>query len=178
MNKLITFIKIAINIFLLSIAIFLVAGIVLPLFKIQPLTIISGSMEPKFPVGSFILVNKVEAKTVKINDVISFKPDSKSDILVTHRVVGIDEDKQTFTTKGDNNKIVDTKPVPFGNLLGKVILCLPLLGYASYYLSLPIGKIIAVIIVIGLFVLTYLLDKLKEWYLILFQILTDHYITH
>ena len=57
------------------------------LFGLQVFTILSGSMEPKYPVGSLIYVKSVDPSQVKEGDVITFL--LSDTVTATHRVVGI-----------------------------------------------------------------------------------------
>lgn len=118
----------------------------------------SGSMEPEIPVGSMVYVKHVNYTDISINDVITFLIDS--DTRVTHRVVGIDDATQFFQTKGDNNDIPDASPVSYKNVIGKVILHLPYLGYVLSFLSDVYGKISAICF---LFVLVVLSELSSKW---------------
>ena len=48
---------------------------------------------------------------------------------VTHRIKRINTDKEKFTTKGDANDVEDSKQVSYENVIGKVVLHVPYLGY-------------------------------------------------
>ncbi len=108
------------------------------LFGINAYTVISGSMEPTYPVGCLIYVADAEPSEVKVNDVITYVLPSNTPC--THRVIGIDEENQKFYTKGDNNNIEDGEPVHFKNLIGKPIFHIPYLGYAANYIQNPPGR--------------------------------------
>ena len=74
------------------------------------------------PKDSLIAVHKVSGTDVlgiDIGDVIGFKSALVGGNNVYHRVVSVDEGKQTFTTKGDNATATET--VSFGNVTGKVV---------------------------------------------------------
>ena len=47
---------------------------------------------------------------------------------VTHRIVAIDQAARTVTTQGLTNNVADT-PVTAENIVGRVQLCLPWMGY-------------------------------------------------
>ena len=106
--------------------------------------ILSNSMEPSISTGSVIYVEKVDASQIKVNDIITFKMDSQSDVVATHRVVKINDD-QSFVTKGDHNKTEDAMPVNQKRLIGRSVMSIPFLGYISQYLFSDYG--IALIIV-------------------------------
>lgn len=100
----------------------------------------TGSMLPEIQIKDVVLTKKVGAEKLKIGDVITFiSPDPRlSNITVTHRIHDILEDPVTgeekYQTKGDNNNTVDTALVPEYNILGKVILKIPKLGFLQDFL--------------------------------------------
>jgi signal peptidase I len=157
LNKLI---KLIFNITLIAVILSLGILLLLPMLGYTPVTIISGSMEPQYPVGSLIIVKEVSPLDIRNQDVISYKQNNESSTYITHRVIAIDSTKREFTTKGDNNVSPDIIPIGFNKLLGKVVLSFPYIGFITYYISLPIGKIFGFLAIIGLFLLSYLFEKL------------------
>ena len=116
------------------------------LVGLQVFTVLSGSMEPNYHVGSSIYVKEVEPASLKVGDAISFMISENT--VATHRIIEVlpDEDNPNvirFRTKGDNNSIPDTNPVHCNNVLGKVVGTIPLLGYVSDYVQNPPGTYIA-----------------------------------
>jgi len=129
------------------------------LIGLQVFTVLSGSMEPNYHVGSIIYVKKVDPATLKEGDAISFL--LSKDTVATHRIVEVIPDENNphvirFRTKGDNNDIVDTNLVHCENVLGKVVGTIPLLGYVSDFVQHPPGTYIAIgglaILVLAVFV--------------------------
>ena len=117
------------------------------LFGLQVYTVLSGSMEPNYHVGSIIYVKDVEPDTLQVGDAISFMISEST--VATHRIIEIlpDEDDPNvirFRTKGDNNDIPDTNPVHCNNVLGKVVGTVPLLGYVSNFVQNPPGTYITI----------------------------------
>lgn len=111
---------------------------------IRPYIVLSGSMEDEIKTGSVAYVDtKVKAEEIKVGDIIAFNMGTKQ---ITHRVVSINSDN-TFTTKGDANKVVDPNSVKFSNCLGKTIFSLPYLGYMLGAAQTKVGYIILVIII-------------------------------
>lgn len=129
-------------------------------FGIQVFTVISGSMEPDYPVGSLIYVKDIDPSEVKVGDVITYVLPSETPS--THRVVRIDAEKQHFYTKGDANKIEDGAPVHFKNLIGTPVFMIPYLGYAAYYIQHPPGMYVAIAAGAVLLILVFLPDLFKE----------------
>ena len=130
------------------------------LFGIQVYSVISGSMEPEYPVGSLIYVKKVEPSEIEVGDVITYVLPSETPS--THRVVRIDEENQLFYTKGDANEIEDGAPVHFKNLIGSPVLKMPYLGYVAYYIQHPPGMYIAIATGAVLLILVFLPDLFKK----------------
>ena len=121
----------------------------------KPVVVLSGSMEPTYPVGSLIYYKAASFEDIKENDAITFRVDD--DTLVTHRVIVKNEISQTFVTKGDANPTNDTNPVEYQNVAGKTLeFCLPVVGtiFASS------AKYIAVAIIGGILLLNIVLSNL------------------
>src|SRR5690554_3736000 len=107
---------------------------------LTPYAVVSGSMEPQFPVGSLIYVKSVEPSEVSVGDPITYVM-NESLMVATHRVVG-KSDEGNFITKGDANDTVDGSTVHPKNLLGKPLFAIPYLGYLSVFLASGQGKIV------------------------------------
>lgn len=110
------------------------------IFGLTPYTVLSGSMEPAYHVGSLIYVKKVPTDEIKVGDPITFVLNEDL-VVATHRVIEIDSENEFFYTKGDNNESPDASPVSFKNVLGVPQFTIPYLGYLSNYLTKPIGWI-------------------------------------
>lgn len=106
-------------------------------------SVLSGSMEPTYHVGSLIYVKDVPADEIEVGDPITFVMNDDL-VVATHRVVEIDAENQHFYTKGDANDYVDGAPVHFNNLIGKPVFSIPYLGYFSDFIQNPPGTYIAI----------------------------------
>ena len=75
---------------------------------IQPLYVMSGSMEPAFHVGSLIFVQKVEPDEIKVGDPITYTINESGDYS-THRVIGIEmrETGTRFVLDEDGHQVAD-----------------------------------------------------------------------
>lgn len=136
------------------------------LFGLTPYTVLSGSMEPTYHVGSLIYVKKVEPQNITVGMPITFIVNE--DLLVaTHRVVDrreiASDDGMTyyFQTKGDANEAVDSSPVHYKNVIGTPVFSIPLLGYLSSWLQTRQGAIMGIAIALVLLIFTFLPDLLK-----------------
>lgn len=105
-------------------------------------TVLTGSMEPAIPVGSIVITK--EKSSYEIEDIISFQEEGA---IITHRIISIDRER--YITKGDANNVADTEEVQQKQILGKVILTIPLLGYLVMWLMSPVG-IISLFMIIGI----------------------------
>jgi len=117
------------------------------LFGIYPYTVLSGSMEPTYHVGSLIYVRTVDPFTLQEGQVITFMLDE--DTLATHRIVDVVPDEQDpsvvrFQTKGDANEFVDAGLVHYKNVVGTPIATIPYLGYIATFIQNPPGLYIAI----------------------------------
>lgn len=133
------------------IAIFAVALVVLHFTGVEFFTVESASMTPKYPKDALVFVKDTQPENIKVGDVVTYVM-NENGVLVTHRVVSIDNNEETFTTKGDANESEDPKPVLWGNVVGKVIFGIPKIGAAFRLFSGKDAKIyiIAVIVVLGI----------------------------
>ena len=117
------------------------------LVGLQVFTVLSGSMEPTYHVGSLIYVKEVDPFTLREGDVITFLLDEET--VATHRVVGVvpDEEDSTvvrFRTKGDANQAEDGSLVHYKNVIGTPVFTIPYLGYIANYIQNPPGTYIAI----------------------------------
>lgn len=146
---------------LLVILMLAAAILFLPRFLgMTPLAVLSGSMEPTYHVGSLIYVKDADPSSVQVGDPITFK--ISDDTMVTHRVVAIDQEAQTFQTKGDANDNVDGGAVAYENLVGKPVFTIPMMGYLAVYANTTAGMIIMVTIILVILILTFLPDFLMK----------------
>ncbi len=119
--------------------------------------IISPSMVPNINVLDAIVTVRTDAEKLKKNDVITFisNDPAHKGITITHRIVGIKKTSSggyAYRTKGDNNNVEDKTLVSHDEVLGKVILRIPYIGYLQQFLTTKFGWII-VIVVPALFIM-------------------------
>lgn len=129
----------------------------------QIFSVLSGSMEPTYHVGSLVYVKPVEANTLQVGDPITFMVNE--DTVVTHRIVDIipDEEDPTvlrFETQGDANIVPDSGLVHYKNVVGKVVFTIPYLGYVADFVKQPPGLYFAIGFAVLLLLLEFLPDLL------------------
>lgn len=129
--------------------------------------VMSGSMLPTIQVKDIVVTKKVSEEKLEVGDIITFiSPDTRfGGISITHRIIEKYYDESigsySYRTKGDNNNIADSVLVPNKNILGKVILKVPKLGYLQDILSSK-GGLIIVVLIPCLVILSYDIMKLLK----------------
>lgn len=105
----------------------------------------SGSMEPAIRVGDLIVIKNAE--NYYKGEVVTFK--SEDGRVVTHRIYSTTDsegDKPLYVTKGDANRSEDNDTTVKDQVLGKVVLVVPKIGYFSAFArSLP-GLILLILL--------------------------------
>ncbi len=129
--------------------------------------VLSGSMLPSIQIKDIVVTKKVAEEELEIGDIITFiSPDPRfGGISVTHRIIDKYYDESSgnysYRTQGDNNNVADSALVPNNNILGKVILKIPKLGYLQDILSSK-GGLIIVVLIPCLVILSYDIMKLLK----------------
>ena len=116
--------------------------------------IISESMVPKINVNDAVITMRVSEKHIKKNDIITFlsKDIETMGTPITHRVVGIvyEDEEETkvlgYRTKGDHNNTQDFALIKPDEVLGKVYLRIPKVGYIQSFLAKPIGWLLVIVL--------------------------------
>lgn len=99
-----------------------------------PLTVLTSSMEPHLPPGTFIVVRPTPVDDIHIGSVVTYQIESGKPEVITHRVVEIRSESNgsvSFITKGDNNDDADPKPVIPEQIKGTLWYSVPLIGYLA-----------------------------------------------
>lgn len=113
----------------LAVAVIVVAFVFMG-FKLM--IVLSGSMEPVIMPGDVVIVGLVDSDAIALGDILSFwRHTDEKDIIITHRVIGVDADRGTFTTKGDNNNAADSVVLEKGDIIGRTVFLIPYLGYTT-----------------------------------------------
>ena len=135
------------------------------LIGLHVFSVLSGSMEPTYHVGSLIYVKNVDPYELKSGDVITFMLDE--DTVATHRIVEVvpDENDSTvvrFRTKGDANDVEDGGLVHYKNVIGTPVFTIPKLGYVANYIQNPPGMYVAISVGAIMVLLVFLPDLFAE----------------
>lgn len=134
------------------------------LVGIQPYTVLSSSMEPEYHTGSLIYVKKVDYKTLRVGDDITFMLNENT--VATHRIIEILPDAENesvlrFRTQGIANDTPDGGSVHCNNIIGTPIFTIPYLGYIANYIQKPPGLYITIAVVAILLILFFFPDIVK-----------------
>jgi signal peptidase len=103
-----------------------------------PLSVLTQSMEPTLPPGTLVVVRPVAADDIEVGDVVTYQITSGQAAVVTHRVIAVassSDGGRTFTTKGDNNDVADSRPVLPEQIRGTVWYSLPALGTVNQFVN-------------------------------------------
>ena len=139
---------------LLPLAIFLTSSWLLGW---QLLSVLTGSMQPTYPVGSLLVVGQIDAAAVEPGMAIVFHDPSEPDRVVVHRVVGVaDGPTLAFVTQGDANPARDPNIVPARLVGGHVLWSITHLGTAMEWLQWPRSFVVLVLVPLGLLVIAEL----------------------
>lgn len=143
-------------------AVALAVGLVgVRLIGLHVFTVLSGSMEPTYHVGSIIYVKPVEHTALQVGNAITFMMDEST--VVTHRIVEIVPDAENssvlrYRTKGDANDATDGSLVHFKNVIGVPVFTIPYLGYVVSYIQTPPGTYVVIAVGSMLLLLMFLPD--------------------
>lgn len=123
------------------------SGDVVRFGKYQLYAVEGGSMEPNIKKGSVIIISPVDIKSLQVGDVITFINPDDNKTVVTHRIVKIKEgDEITFITRGDANNADDNDLLPANNILGKVHIAIPFIGFLMSFARTKEGLLTLIII--------------------------------
>lgn len=98
--------------------------------------VLSGSMRPTIATGSLVFVRPVAAGDLEAGDVITFERPGQTGVLVTHRILAIDEtpEGRVLHTKGDANAEPDAWVVPVAGSGWRYAFAIPYLGFVFSFL--------------------------------------------
>lgn len=99
----------------------------------------SGSMEPTIMTGSIVVVKPQNSYSK--GDIVTFGADTRTQIPTTHRIIDIQGDftSLSYVTQGDANEEQDQEPITQRDIIGKVVLSVPYMGYILDFARQPLG---------------------------------------
>ena len=111
-------------------------GRVLPLTGRTTLAVAGGSMEPAIHLGSALVVEPVEPRSLAVGDVVSLRSGPNRAIF-SHRIIRVVVRDGTvwIETKGDANAAADPSLTPASQVIGRASATIPMAGYLIALLS-------------------------------------------
>ena len=98
--------------------------------------VISGSMEDTISAYDVVIVHR--QAEYQVDDIVVYQGNT---YCVTHRIIDMQTDEtgqRWVTTQGDFNNAPDD-PIPYENIIGKVLFWIPNVGYFKHFLQTPLG---------------------------------------
>lgn len=129
------------------------------IFGYKPMIVLTGSMEPTIKRGDLVLSKEVNATSLKVDDIISYRDNENA--IITHRIVTITngEDGLEFTTKGDANNTEDSIVIKENMIEGIYVNRIPGLGTILEFIQTPVGIVLVILIIV---VIAFLLIGLSS----------------
>lgn len=126
---------------------------------VQPLVVISGSMQPEIMKGDLLLALPTAADDLAVGDIASL-PNPATGVLVTHRIVSIEADgaDRVIEMAGDANDVTDPAPylVAAGSPVWHPVVTIPKAGDVTLTLARPGVAIPLAVAVLSLIALSLL----------------------
>lgn len=96
------------------------------------LTVLTGSMQPAINPGDVVAVIPTDPAELHEGDVVTFQPNSGDPLLITHRVITVDNTtgEPTFVTRGDANSADDPEIIA-AQIQGRVLYVIPYIGWVN-----------------------------------------------
>ena len=116
--------------------------------------VLSGSMEPALSRGDLLVV--VPSEAYEVDDIVVYQD---GHMPVVHRIIAVQG--KTVTTMGDANSSAD-KPINVSAIKGRVVLAIPLIGYAVNVLKTPFGILFVLGASVVLMERSFIRDKREE----------------
>jgi signal peptidase I len=100
----------------------------------QTYSVLTNSMAPGYPPGTFLVVKPTPFEDLSTGDVITYQIESGQPEVITHRIVSTaagQNGERLLVTRGDNNDSVDAMPVAEVQVRGELFYAVPYVGYAA-----------------------------------------------
>lgn len=130
----------------------------------SPLVVVeSYSMLPTFTRGDLLVLKAQAPEDIDVGDIIVYNAEWNDDPIV-HRVVEREfiEGEYRYYTQGDNNNVRDQGYRLYEDIVGEVILAIPLIGHVTLFLHEPLGLAIVIVILAALIIIPEIIPKKEE----------------
>jgi len=146
-----------------TLAVIAVLPMVVPGYTSASIT--SGSMQPKLRPGDVVIAVGDGGSGIKTGTIVVFEDPARGD-LVTHRIVGVNDDG-SYVTKGDANGVNDAQAIPPENVRGIGKWVVPYVGLPAVWVAngdwLPLGLTMIAIVWVMWFVRYALEAQYDPW---------------
>ncbi|MBN2228573.1 MAG: signal peptidase I [Candidatus Thorarchaeota archaeon] len=130
----------------------------------NPLVVVeSESMIPNLNRGDLLVLQSRAPEDINVGDIVVYNA-YWHDKPIVHRVVQrvLVGDEYHYYTQGDNNSLMDPEYRVYEDIIGVVILAIPLIGHVTLFLHEPYGLAIVIVIFVALLILPEFVFKEKE----------------
>jgi signal peptidase I len=129
----------------------------------QTYSVLTSSMAPGYPPGTFLVVTPTDFDELVSGDVVTYQIESGKPQVITHRIVGFTADQEgnrLLVTQGDNNAVADEAPVREVQVRGKLSYAIPYVGFVANALGradrgIAVNVLAAVLIAYGIGTIGY-----------------------
>ncbi len=118
-------------------------------------SVATPSMEDEISEGSIVFVRKADSYVE--GDIIN--ANLSGDGTFTHRIIGLDGERQLVYTKGDANPSADPLPTSVANINGKVLFSVPYLGMLSLNFNSTTVIFVLAAVLLVLIVIRFIITK-------------------
>lgn len=100
----------------------------------QTYSVLTSSMAPHYPPGTFLVVRPTDFDELSTGDVVTYQLDSGRPEVITHRIIGFTSNQtgeRLLVTQGDNNDVADEDPVMEVQVRGQLSYAVPYVGFLA-----------------------------------------------
>ncbi|GAA1672296.1 S26 family signal peptidase [Citricoccus zhacaiensis] len=100
----------------------------------QTYSVLTSSMAPSYPPGTFLVVKPTDFDALHGGDVITYQMESGRPEVITHRITSLtasQDGERMLITQGDNNDVADPDPVMEIQVRGKLVYAVPYVGFLA-----------------------------------------------
>ncbi len=133
------------------------------IFGYRIFTVATGSMIPQYNIDDVLLVKEVDKEDLKVGDDITYLG-NKFDVngkIVTHRIIEIDKENNTWTTKGINSQTEDPT-IEEDQIYGKVMGTIPVITTINHIVKNQYGFFFLIFLPIVTVVFLEIADTITE----------------
>jgi signal peptidase len=141
----------------IALCVFALAAIVLIVVPLvtgsQSYSVLTSSMAPKYPPGTFLVVKPAEFEQLQVGDVITYQLESGRPDVITHRIIGLtasQDGERLLITQGDNNDVADPNPVMDIQVRGELFYAVPYVGFVANALGNANRSAVVTVLAVGL----------------------------